>query len=124
VSLESDLFTKLSTHGGLSALVGTRIYPNRLPDNPTLPACVYQRISTLNHLASGDVPLIRARMQIDCWSDSYVTAGNVAVQVHAALDMASSSGLEASIPEDEDDMYDTDAQLHRKRIDFFIWRNQ
>ena len=124
MSLESDLFTKLSTHAGLSALVGTRIYPNRLPDNPTLPAVVYQRITTMNVLASGDVPLIRARMQVDCWDDSYLSVAAVAAQVHAALDMGSSTGLEASIPEDEDDSYDTDAQLHRKRLDFFVWRNQ
>jgi hypothetical protein len=124
MSLESDLYTALSTHGGLSALVGTRIYPNRLPDNPTLPAVVYQRITTNHNLASGNVPLIRARMQLDCYDDSYLSVVAVAVQVHAALDMASPTGLAAAVPENDDDSYDPEALLHRRRLDVFVWKNQ
>lgn len=124
MSLESDLYTRLSTFAGLTALVSTRIYPSRLPDNPTLPAVVYTRITTTHVLASGDVPLVRARMQIDVWDDSYLDVVAVAAQVHAALDMASPTGLVATIPENDSDDYDSEALLHRKRMDFWIWKLQ
>jgi hypothetical protein len=38
--------------------------------------------------------------------------------------MVSATGLHAVIPEDDDDFYDTEALLHRRRIDVFAWRNQ
>lgn len=51
-------------------LVGTHMYPLRLPQKPTLPALVYQRISgerigQFKGLASAAEP----RYQIDAWTD-------------------------------------------------------
>lgn len=121
-AIEADLRTALTGHAGFSALVGTRVYPQQLPDNPTLPAVVYSRISSRYKLASGNVPAVRARIQIDCWDDNQVTCWDVADQVHAALDFASPTGLHVVFPEDDDDGFDTEAQLYRRRIDVFCWR--
>jgi hypothetical protein len=63
-------------------------------------------------------------MQLDCYDDSYLSVVAVAAQVHAALDMASPTGLAAAVPENDDDMYDGDALLHRRRLDVFVWKNQ
>lgn len=124
MSLESELRTHILADGGVSVLIGTRYYPNRLPDNPTLPAVVYSRITTNHNLASGHVPLVRCRMQIDAWSDSYADVVAIGEALHTALDMIAPTGLQAVIPEDDDDSYDTDAQLHRRRLDVWVWRNQ
>ena len=121
MSLESSFRIFLAAQSTVTDLVSTRIYPNRLPDNPTVPAVVYQRISTLNELASGDVPLRRIRLQVDCWGDRYEDVVAVAEAIHTAADMGSASGLHAMIPEDDDDSYDSEALLHRRRIDLFIW---
>jgi hypothetical protein len=122
MSLEADLRTYLLTQTGVTNLVGSRIHPSRLPDNPTLPAVVYQRISTLHNLASGNVPLTRARIQLDVWADSYAEAVTGAEALHAALDMVSATGIHASFPEDDESGYDESALKHRRRIDMFIWK--
>lgn len=122
MSIESDLRTFLLAQAAVSNLIGTRMYPQQLPDNPTLPAVVYTRISTRYELASGNVPAVRARIQLDCWDDNQVTAWDVAEAIHQVADFASPTGIEAIFPEDEDDGFDTDAQLYRRRIDVFAWR--
>lgn len=124
MSLESDLRAYLLTQTGVTDLVSTRIYPNRLPDGPTLPAVVYQRISTNHALASGNVPLVRARIQVDAWAERYEDVSAIGAALHTALDMVSATGLHALIPEDDDDGFDVEALLHRRRIDMFVWRNQ
>jgi hypothetical protein len=47
LSLENTLYVAVLADAGLSAIIGTRFYPIQFPQNPTLPAAVYQRISTV-----------------------------------------------------------------------------
>lgn len=121
MSAESSLVSHLVGHPGLAAIVGDRVYPSRIPDGGTTPCVVYQRISTSPVLASGSVPLRRSRFQLDAYADRYSSVVDVAAQLRAALDMAAPAGLVASVPDTEDDQYDTDAALHRRRIDYYIW---
>jgi hypothetical protein len=69
VSFEAGMFTFLSAN--LS--VGTRVYPERLPQDVTLPALVYQLIRSEGptYAHEGDVGLDRIRVQFDCWADTY-----------------------------------------------------
>jgi hypothetical protein len=45
--IEAALRAVLIAHPDVAALAGGRIYPLILPQNPTLPAIAYQRISNL-----------------------------------------------------------------------------
>lgn len=96
--LSEAVFNRLTTYSGLSALIGTRAYPLRLPQQPTaaaaaaaLPAVTYRVVSAERFSAMGyvDKPDVGTRLQVDVWSDTayHATRGmkQVAKQVRAAL---------------------------------------
>lgn len=69
-----------------STAAGARIYPNVIPQDATLPAIAYQRISgprVMKH--SGASGLTFARMQYSCTAASYSAAKALLHQVRAAL---------------------------------------
>jgi hypothetical protein len=86
LDVEEALFSYLSTYAGLAALVGTRIYPILLPQNPTLPAVTYQMISGIDdHCISEDPDNTEARFQFTAWGTSAASARAVAKQIKKAF---------------------------------------
>ncbi len=72
MSVETELRGALTGNGAVAALVGTRVYPVVLPQNPTLPAIVYQELRTGTVVASdGDTGLREGRWQLSLWGASY-----------------------------------------------------
>lgn len=91
-SIEASLFTRLSTHAGLSALVSTRVYPFHLPQNPTYPAVSFTKVSSERISAMGsDTGVVRKRFQVSAWGQKNGAKSgvenvyDVAVQIRAAL---------------------------------------
>lgn len=125
MAFEEGLFTYLSTYAGLAALVGTRIYPMLLPQQPTLPAVTYQRISTprLHEFEASFLP--HPRFQFDCWAGDFLAAKNVAEQVRLALDLYTGAmgaeTVEVSIVEDERDTYEPDVDIWHSMVEAVIW---
>lgn len=77
---------RLGAVAGVTALVGTRIYPSRLPQGPTYPAIRYQVIDApRTHLMTRDPGEVHARVQVDSYSKTYAQAQAVAAQVRLAL---------------------------------------
>lgn len=71
----------------VSGLIGTRVYPFRLPQKPTLPAVVYTKISgvrveQLNAAPSAAEP----RYQVDAWASSVTSAQEVSQAVRRRLE--------------------------------------
>jgi len=63
----------LAADAGAAALVGQRIYPDRLPAGATLPALTYSLIS---EVPDPYVPGVRqARVQVSCWDAPAEHAG-------------------------------------------------
>jgi len=128
--IEEALFAHLKAHAGLSALIGTRIYPLVLPQNPTLPAITYQKISRVGERAmSSPTPRVaRARFQISCWGTSYASVKDVAEQVKAALQdysglMGGSGGvqvLDVNVA-NEQDIYEPDTGIYHLSVDVMIY---
>ncbi len=88
MSLATAIVAHLKAHAGLSALVGTRIYPDRNPvNNPVYPYIVYHRIGNAREYSTGAGTAIWAkpRYQIDCCDDDHDEADAVGVQLLAAL---------------------------------------
>lgn len=78
-NIASSLYYLLSNDVGVSALVGTRIYPNYAPDGSLLPSIVYLQIGTSPVQASeGNIGLTGGNFQFSCWAATY--AGAVALQ--------------------------------------------
>lgn len=82
MAIEAALFELLTEDAGVAGLVGSRVYPVVLPQNPTLPAVVYQELRTAALSATGgDTGRRESRMQVSYWAESYagVKAGKAAL---------------------------------------------
>jgi hypothetical protein len=87
VSIRGAIFGRLSAWPALVDLVGSRVWPNVLPEDPDFPAVVYQRISTARvHTHDSAGGLATTRIQFTCYGTSGDQAEEVADQVRAALD--------------------------------------
>jgi len=86
MSAETELYAVLAAASGLTALVGTRIYPDILPEDHQLPAVVYTRtgtqpVLTVHGGSFGDF----TDLQINAWAKTRASAAAVAEQIEAAL---------------------------------------
>ena len=119
MSIESTLFTALTTYAGLSTLIAARLYPDSMPQGAVLPCIVYQRISTPRVQVLGStqaVAVSRPRFQFSCWALTASGALAVADKLRAAL-------LAMPYPvtlESEYTLRDPDSNYSRRNIDAFV----
>lgn len=90
MSIEPTLRTRLLGVAAFAALVGQRLYPDRLPEAWTPAAgaaATFQAVggSRLYHLR-GPAGVTRARIRFQCWSASRGTSDAVAAAIRAAFD--------------------------------------
>lgn len=121
--LEESIFSHLSTVAAITTYVGAsssaRIYPVYLPQDPTLPAMSYQRISSQPQVSMGGFcNLDNPRIQIDCWATSYSAVKGMAEAVRDA--MMSAAGFNALEISDQD-LFEPDLEIYRVSIDFSCW---
>lgn len=116
------------------ALVGTRVYPIKLPQPTTQPSIVYTRISGLgDHHSEGASGLTRPRVQVDCWAPTHDVASVLANLVKGRIDGFSGTiawddnspgnavAVQAIMFESEREDYDDTAKLYRVSRDYMIW---
>jgi hypothetical protein len=99
ITIEEGIVYRLKNYSGLSALVGDRIYPLKLPQGVILPAVTYQRISTPRVIThdQGTGGLAMPRFQFSAYDDGYSSVKAVIKQIREALN--GYKGLpEAQIP--------------------------
>lgn len=122
MSFETELVARLEADSGVDAIAGDRIYPDRLPDPPTLPALVWQQISgpRLYHLG-GAAGRSEPRYQVDCWAATKAQAKALSAAVRSSL--SGFSGLLATVRatiklDNERDDYDATVEAYRVILDF------
>lgn len=125
MAVEDAIYSRGITHVGLSALISTRLYPGIAPQDVTLPAVVYQRVSSVpESLLTADTNVTRDRFQFTVLASSYESLVNVGVQVKAAFQRW--QGTEASVIIEDSyltgdvDLYQDDTEIFGKAIDFEI----
>jgi hypothetical protein len=106
MSIETDLFTTLSTTSGVTTLVSTRIYAGMARETPTFPYVTYQmisgsRLSTVTGVGDAKRKLI----QISCHAETYAGAKALGDAVVAALEGG-------GYLEHETEFYDPLTQIH------------
>jgi hypothetical protein len=125
------LVAHLNAHAGLSALVGSRIYPLILPQSPTLPAVTFQQISRVPvHDRSMPDTLVTTRWQWNVNARTYATALPVMAQLKIALQAFSRSSaprvevvwLENEFANDEPDVDENN--YYQITIDSMIWHEE
>jgi hypothetical protein len=86
MAIEQVLYKLLTDDSTVSGLVGTRIYPQFVPQGASMPAITYQQISGIRDFThSGPVDLASLRFQVNCWSLNYTQARALADAVRTAL---------------------------------------
>ncbi|MEN6474136.1 MAG: DUF3168 domain-containing protein [Syntrophaceae bacterium] len=117
--LEDALHAHLLASTAVTSLASTRIYPVLLPQDPTLPAITYQRISNdPQNTMGGHGDLYNPRIQIDAWARSYSEIKSLELAIRTAMEAASAfSALEMS----DQDLYEPDMEIYRISIDFSCW---
>ena len=127
MSVQTDLVTFLLADAGISALVGTRIYPGgQLPQNPTLPAITYKLISgNWIQTATGAAGLAGPRMQIDCWAETYAGADALFELVRLRINGKGDGGnIQGMFLEGNRDVSDPVLGVRGRSADAFVWHEE
>ncbi len=102
------------------ASVGTA-YPLQAPAvGGTFPCMVYQFISEIPMRHHGGADMVRRRLQVSCWANTYAGAVTLGDQVRAALDL-NQSNIELITAENISDFKDPEANKYRRIVEFFVW---
>lgn len=125
ILLEEGLYTFLSTNGNLLPLLGTRIYPVKLPQGVKLPALTYRRASRSGQYTfGGAVKLPAVRLEITTWHSDYKEVKSVAEKLRVELDgyTGDLGGVTTPFIElvTEEDVYSDEAQLFGLQADYEI----
>lgn len=115
MSIESDLFDTLK------GLVSNRVFPDFAPFSTARPFITYQQIggSVIQPLSGGIPHKKNARMQINIWADTRLSASTISAQVEDALRSAS---VFIAKPESAlNSTYEEDLRIYGAAQDFSIW---
>jgi hypothetical protein len=86
---DDTIYTRLTTHTGLTALIAEHVYPGEMPskaEDRVYPLCVYTRVSDVPSVALDWTIYDReARYQVSCYATKRKDALAVAEQVISAL---------------------------------------
>ena len=134
MSITQDVRTYLLTQSTVTALVGTRIYYDHLPQRATLPALVVNLITSVSQrevdAASGTA---RARVQVDCYAATYAASASLGELVRKVTEqytgtMGSTTVDRAhveTVTELDDGPTDgSDAYRYIRSLDVVLWHNE
>lgn len=90
MTLRTTIYDRCINHAGMAALIGTRCYPDRLPENVTYPALTYFRVSADNALFrshdDGPTEFETSRVQFNAYDETGDGAAALADQLRLAWD--------------------------------------
>lgn len=122
MSYGERVFALLSADATIAAKVGSRIYPQLMPQDCPKPAVVYTVVSDvpLNSFDGHTSGLSNARVQVDVYSYAYKEAQETANAIEALLGSHVTVSL-SSLRVSRRDLYENSTKLHRVSMDFSLW---
>lgn len=85
---EKVVYTLLAGSAAVTGLVGTKIYPGRIPQNTTMPAVSYELVSGVDiapiNAQAGGV-LLRSRVQVNVLARTYAEVKTIQEAIRGAL---------------------------------------
>jgi hypothetical protein len=123
----NDLYTLITSDSAVAALIGTRLYPLRIPQDAALPAVSYQLISQPGHYAhaEGDVGLRRSRVQLTVQANDYARMRSVLAALSDAVSgyrgTTGSTWFQAIFTETVRDEWAEAFERGAGRMDVIIW---
>ena len=118
-----SIYFLLSNASAVSTIVGTRIYPARIPQIQDFPAISYHQISNLPSETKDAVSgFDKVDFDINLWSKDYSQINTLAESVRAALDRVSISSqgviIDTIVFVREMDDYSEPAEIYKKVLQF------
>lgn len=129
-TINGAIYELLATARDLPDLVGTRIYPERLPQKGLVyPAIVYHKGGGVRSYSNdGDSGFNRALYQFDVWADTLELAGQVAEKLRLVLSGFRGDGLGISIQgifcDGEEEGWDDEREKYFVSLDFTVLHNE
>lgn len=125
MTVEADLFSRLTGFSDLAAFVNNKVYPVALPQGIEYPAISYFRVSGQRISAMGiDTGLVRARFQFDIWASDFDSTVTIAKQVLNALQRYRGTNtveiVEIFVLPGEADTYEPNTRTFHKALDFEV----
>jgi hypothetical protein len=120
--IQAKIKQYLQAKTALTALVGTRIYPNYVPETSIHPAISYFMVSNVRpHIKDGHIGEAQPRFQFDIWADSYGQAVEVERELITALDDFNVvDGIYHSEYVGGNEAYEQAVKLHHFVVDYTI----
>lgn len=126
-NLPQGLFALLTGDSGVAALIATRMYPVELPEGEQLPALLYRFVGGKSSPTLTTSGMQRARVQFDCFGDTYDDASSLRAAVVGALNgyvgtLADGTELQnADVMGPGTDFFDDDPRSFRCMVEFYLY---
>ncbi len=127
---EKVIKTVLDAHAGTAALVAARIYPLVMPQEPAYPCITYRRVASERMQGvQTDPGVVRARLQVTAWAETYDACKGLAEQIRLALERHGSAVTGTAIAGvtvydifmgSEADAYEPELDKFAQAIDFTV----
>jgi hypothetical protein len=118
----------LQSNAGVSTMVGSRVYPQLVPQTAERPAIAYQRISSIPEYShSGFSSLSRTRYQLTLEGNTHREALSLALAVRRVLAGKTNTVGDLTVVtmvENESDGYGDTAQVPVVRMDLMMQHNE
>jgi hypothetical protein len=127
--IEQDLHDYMTADAGISALVGGKVYPVEMAEEPVYPVITYQKISgAREHTLDGAPTSATPRWQITSWGRTYAEAKALADAVEAAFDgklgpPVPGSPIQGMFVLDAHDAFETVPQVFMCPVDVQLFYN-
>lgn len=131
MSINSTLYSIVSTNAGVLALIGVGSPPvvnffpaGNIPQGLAMPVATYQSIGGTPANVFERAPADNQRIQIDCWSMDFDNAEAIADAIRAALEdpsVTTTYGLGAKLVSFNGNDYDSDTKRYRSSSDWSLW---
>lgn len=127
--LRPALVAFILADSGILAIVGSRVYPLKIPQGIDQTSIVYTRVSGISgHHMGGRDGLARARIQLDCWSKSADASSSLANLVKDRLDGycgvmgtgPAALDVQGIFFSDERESFDDTVKMYNTGRDYFI----
>jgi len=111
MSLKSEILTFIKSKSEVTDIVGNRIWYDKLPEDATLPAITFSRISDPHkYTQSGDSGHRNPRVQFSCWAETDQAAEDLGETLSgvmtAFVGAFGSINIQSSMIENKVDMHD------------------
>lgn len=128
--IDHAIYNLLSNDATVSGMVGSRIYAVVMPQEPTLPAIQYSRVSTFSrsYAHDGSCKVAKSRFQFNCYAEDALEAKQLSEAVrilfHAYTGTVVGETIFNATVENELDLYDQDLTDYSAVLDIVFFHKE